>query len=112
MDTRLATTQFRLRTWADIIQARNESGLSVREYCERNKISRNVYFYWLRKLRSAALEADGSRFVEMPAFSLSGSSDHPMGSVIVELGNARIHVTDPELRDTFTMIVEVLSHAQ
>ena len=67
MDTKLAAAQVRLQQWAAIVRERKESGLKVDDYCEAHNISRNAYYYWLRKLREAALESQGSRFVELPA---------------------------------------------
>lgn len=40
-----------------------ESGLKVDDYCARHWHSRNAYFYWLRKVKEAALTQSG--FVEV-----------------------------------------------
>ena len=56
MDTRLATTNIRIQQWTAIFKAKDESGLIMDEYCKQNGISRNVYYYWLRRARNAALE--------------------------------------------------------
>lgn len=65
MSTRKITAEYRLSQWAQIIQARNESGKSVKDFCEDAGVNKNAYFYWQRKLREAACkdltEADGSR---------------------------------------------------
>ena len=39
MNTKLATTQIRVKKWAAIIQERNESGLSVKDYCAQHQLS-------------------------------------------------------------------------
>ena len=88
MNTQLATTQIRLANWANIIHARNESGLSINEYCRQNGLSKGAYFYWLRKLRSAALESSGTRFVEVQSPVPEICVDPSAGSVTVEVGNA------------------------
>jgi putative transposase len=54
MDTRKVAKEYRLNQWAQIIKARNESGKSVKDFCEDAGVSRNAYFYWQRKLRKAA----------------------------------------------------------
>lgn len=46
MDTKLATTQIRIRQWAAII---HERGLKVDDYCEQHGLSRNAYYYWLAR---------------------------------------------------------------
>ena len=38
------------------MRERKESGLSIRAYCKRACIHENVYYYWQKKLREAALE--------------------------------------------------------
>jgi hypothetical protein len=56
MDTRQIAKDFRLSHWAEILSQRRESGLNVKEYCEREGIRQNRYFYWQKKLREAACE--------------------------------------------------------
>lgn len=43
--------QLHMQQWITIIQDRIASGLKIDEYCEKNQLSRNSYFYWLRKIR-------------------------------------------------------------
>ena len=54
MDTREVAEDYRLTQWAQMIQARAQSGRSIKEFCASAGISRNAYFYWQRKLREAA----------------------------------------------------------
>jgi putative transposase len=54
MNTQKVTTQYRLSQWAKIIQARQESGQNIKEFCQAMGISRSQYFYWQRKLRGMA----------------------------------------------------------
>jgi putative transposase len=54
MDTQKVTSEYRLSQWAQVIQARLDSGQSVKDFCLANGISRNAYFYWQKKLRKAA----------------------------------------------------------
>ena len=65
MNTRLAATNIRIQQWTAVFKAKAESGLTVDEYCEQNGISRNAYYYWLRRARNAALEHTQTTFVEL-----------------------------------------------
>jgi hypothetical protein len=57
-----ATKGYRLSKWASVLQARKESGLNIKRYCNSVGISEHQYYYWQRKLREAACEElDGSR---------------------------------------------------
>lgn len=40
-----------MQQWTAIVEDRLASGLKIDEYCEKNQLSRNSYFYWLRKIR-------------------------------------------------------------
>ena len=56
MNTRRIAAEYRLSHWADIMRDRQESGLSIKAYCEQAGFHENSYFYWQRKLRTAAYE--------------------------------------------------------
>lgn len=42
--------------WVQAMQDRIARGESIKDFCARQGISRNTYFYWQRKLREAACE--------------------------------------------------------
>ena len=54
MNTRAIAAEYRLAHWAGIMRERQESGLSIRAFCERAGFHENIYYYWQRKLREAA----------------------------------------------------------
>lgn len=66
MDTRLAKRNYNIQQWKTIIQDRNNTNLTVDEYCKQNGLSCNSYFYWLRIIREEVLEQSSeSGFVEL-----------------------------------------------
>ncbi len=68
-DIQTVTQNVRLQQWTAIIQDRQTSGLKVDDYCSEHNISRNAYYYWLRKVKAAAIENSGNRFAEVnPSF--------------------------------------------
>ena len=69
MNTRAIASEYRLSQWAQVMQSRAESGLSVRAYCAKAGIRKNSYYYWQRKLREVSCEglarlANGSTGLE------------------------------------------------
>ena len=44
-----------------MVREREESGLSVKAYCEQTGIAAKTYYYRLRKLREAAVEQARSK---------------------------------------------------
>lgn len=53
---RRATSEIRKSTWYDVIAARNASGLTIKDWCRKNGINETSYYYWLKKIRTEALE--------------------------------------------------------
>ncbi len=54
MDTQKVTAEYRMSQWAQVIQARVDSGQSIKDFCQTTGISRNAFFYWQKKLRESA----------------------------------------------------------
>ena len=61
MNTREIASEYRLSHWAGVLQERNASGLSIKEFCKASGFRENVYYYWQRKLREATCGALVSR---------------------------------------------------
>ena len=45
------------KNWFQVIQECRDSGLTNREFCRQRGIPEKKFYYWLRKLRTQALEA-------------------------------------------------------
>ena len=45
--------ELQLHNWTDIELARQQSGVTVAEWCEHEQISRSAYYYRLRKMKRA-----------------------------------------------------------
>lgn len=56
---------YRMEQWRQIIQDCQKSGLSNKVYCQQQGISEKTYYYWLRKLRAAAVEQGGPQIMEL-----------------------------------------------
>ena len=54
MNTREIASEYRLSHWAEVMRKRQESGLSVKAFCESAGFHENIYYYWQKKLREAA----------------------------------------------------------
>ena len=56
INTREIAEEYRLSHWAQVIQERIQSGLSISAYCKQIGICGNTYFYWQRRVRAVACE--------------------------------------------------------
>jgi len=48
-------TELSLRYWTEVINDRNSTDLTIERYCKEHDLSRNSYYYWLRKIRGNLL---------------------------------------------------------
>ena len=49
--------QMKLREWADQIEARRASGMTVQSWCAENGMNVKTYYYHLRKVREQCVES-------------------------------------------------------
>ncbi len=68
MDSTTLTRQVKLEKWTEMIRERNESGLTIAQWCTKHSINQAKYYYWLKRVRQAACD-------QLPAIS-SGSVNH------------------------------------
>ena len=57
--------ELRLQNWTEVVRSKQESGLTNREFCAQQGISEKTYYYWLRKVRAAALECAAPELVRL-----------------------------------------------
>lgn len=48
--------EIELRQWAEMVKCRNESGMTVTEWCKENGINLKTYYYRLKRVRQAVCE--------------------------------------------------------
>ena len=111
MNTKLATTQIRMTEWAAIIKDCKSSGMKVDDYCQLHDISRDAYYYWLRKVKTAALQQAG--FVELPLPEVKSvpETDFTPQLVIKTAGN-EISINNDTPAELIARVLDVIRHAQ
>ena len=111
MNTKLATRQIRLNEWAAIIKDCKASGQKVDIYCEQHGLSRDAYYYWLRKVKTTALRQAG--FVELPLPEVKPvpGTDFTTQLVIKAAGN-EICINNDTPAELITRVLDVIRHAQ
>lgn len=108
MSTREMAAEYRLSHWAEIMRKRQDSGMSIKAYCQHIGCHENVYYYWQRKLREAASSelairaSKGEQGIVPRGWTRlepQVSSSEESG-VSIEIGGCRVTAktsTDPEL---------------
>lgn len=107
MDIKLATKQIRIQQWSDIIKDCKASGLKVNDYCSENNISRDAYYYWLRKVKDAALIQNG--FVEIPIPSHNEVAAST--GLIAKLNGITLEIKEGVSTELLTNVIRVIKNA-
>ena len=72
-DVLAVRNEYRLQSWMEIIRECEESGLSNREFCSQRGISEKTYYYWLRKVRTAAATVIEPQLVRVDSPEMSST---------------------------------------
>ena len=117
-NTREIAVEYRLSHWAQIMQERSASGLSIKSYCETKGIHQNVYHYWQRKLRQVAYETSTNQseptvlsvqsFAEVKLVEAEDTIHQGSGHVIVEVAGCKITATTRYPAETLASLLKAL----
>lgn len=106
------TKNVRLQQWSSIIQDCKASGLKVNDYCSEHNISRNSYYYWLRKIKEAATERSGNIFAEVTqSYQTSFPADAEVTPVSICIGDTVIHVSEGTSEHLLQSIIGAIRNA-
>lgn len=112
-------TQMHMQEWAKLIEARQDSGLGIKQWCQQNNLPESQYYYYLKKLRLAACESlpmerrNESNFALVPNHArVSNPVVTGSGNIKITLSNAVIEIGGGADEAQVKFIMEVLLNAQ
>mgnify|MGYP003365771235 CR=1 FL=1 len=126
MNAQEATQEYRMNEWIKIIRECRGSGQNVTTWCENNDIKTNRYYYWLRKIRTAAYNALPSTNskeqivpIDISSGSLSTSIDSAYVSsetfqadIVIRIGSAVLEIHNSASVSLIENTVRVLQNAR
>ena len=109
--TSLVAQQIRLSEWADLIRncQNRPQGMKIDEWCQLHDITKASYYWRLRKVREAYLEAaeQTQTFVEVPSSTIhpvNMTSEHKIAAVIRNENQITLEIT----ADQYQMLMQGL----
>ena len=111
--------QIRAASQAAMIKQRNDSGLTIREWCAANGIQESVYYYRLNRLRKMALDVEetpapasqnisvSERFAQLPVSSAPDST----AAIRIRRGDTVVEVSSDAPERLLSFLKEVMFRA-
>ena len=104
----------RMNSWAAMVKARNESGMTIRDWCKVNDVSESAYYYRLSQLRNSALKnmSESSKEENETTFVHIRKPESMSGvSVRIRHGETVIEIDNNANESLLRFLKEVLIHA-
>lgn len=110
-----AKNQFRMEEWAKLIRECQSSGMKVNDWCAANGVTHDAYYYWLRKLRKAAMQQtglskipNGSLPVSFKKLEVATPVTGTQAAVIIHTPSATLEVHNGASRQTVEAVLLAL----
>jgi hypothetical protein len=98
--------EVKLKQWAEMIRQRNESGLTVAQWCTENGVNQKTYYYRLNRVRKA-LCSDAEKH-EIVAVEPDADSALPHERITLTVGNIVVNLPNDFDADTLKRLLGVL----
>lgn len=98
--------EVKLKHWAEMVSRRNESGLSISQWCLENGVNEKTYYYRLNRVRKAlSCEVETHDIVSIstePEIAVSHEQ------ISLSVGNAVVSLPDDFNADALKRLLELL----
>ncbi len=92
--------------WAEMVRQRNESGLTVTDWCKQNSINLKTYYYRLKRLRQAVCnEIEQHDIVSVKPIA---GTEPTSEKIELSVGDVKISLPDNFNEDTLRRLIGVL----
>lgn len=98
--------EIKLAQWVEMIRQRNESGLSVTEWCKENGINIKTYYYRLKRVRQVVC-SEMERHDIVPVEPIAGT-EITAEKIELSIGDVKISLPDDFNESTLKRLLGVL----
>ncbi len=96
--------EVQLKQWAEMVQCRNKSGLTVTQWCADNNINLKTYYYRLKKVREAMCNEIETHDI----VPVTPQTEEQSARIDLLVGDVKISLPDNFSSDALRKILEVL----
>lgn len=120
MDTSKVKHQYLLSKWAPIIQECRTSGMTVKAWCQENKVDEGQFFYWQRRVREeicASVQTTEKEqttvFAPLPIQAYNKGtpqSDLFKPNLVISIGDYRLELGNQTSSELLEAVLKVIHH--
>ncbi|MDR2972971.1 MAG: hypothetical protein LBU83_13785 [Bacteroidales bacterium] len=97
--------QIRIKQWKEMVNSQQNSGLSIKKWCEINGLNRKTYYYRLYEIRNEILaETENQCSLTVPAKQPAVFTEYIPGEVS---NNAMIIKSQDDSNDTYKLTIHI-----
>ncbi len=100
-------TEFRLKQWTQIVQTCQASGMTAVSWCNQNNVNIKSYYYWLRRIRTLAIE-NGPLELQSKGQQIVPVSFRQTAAVTIHINSVSIDIPDGTSKDTIAAVLSAL----
>jgi hypothetical protein len=113
MNTQLVAKEVKFAQWNALVQECMSSGLKVKDWCLQNNVSKDAYYYWLRKVREAACDSMESSFVRVPDQCIPSSFHSPFSTELtISIGSLTININSSTPQHLIESTIRAVTNAE
>ena len=111
----LVKTLFRKEQWKKLIFECQSSGMQVKDWCALHNVTKQTYYYWLRKIREEACEnlpvvREESKPVAFKKLEVTPPVSNLAAAVIIHLPSATVEVREGTSKQTIEVVLLALQN--
>lgn len=110
-ETRLAVKESRIRYWNKVFEDRINSGLKPREHCDLHGITKDQYYYRLRKVREATLNESSIQLVEIREAPVLSVNTRDKKALTIKIADVVIEVDETTSQSLLADTIRTLRNA-
>ena len=95
--------EVQLQNWSETELARQESGLTVTQWCRQKKISQSAYYYRLRKIRESLCEQ-----IPVPVTEITGNTETDQAAIRIVSGDLKVEISSDVPSEKIAVIIGAL----
>ena len=95
--------EVQLQNWSDKELARQESGLTVTEWCRQEKISTSTYYYRLRRIRENLCKQ-----IPVPVTEIAEKTETDSAAISIVSGDLKVEISSDVPSEKIVAIIGAL----